>query len=38
VTKGGIPVFNVAKSLLQNIISDAPPFKIFEIDGVKDEK
>jgi Icc-related predicted phosphoesterase len=37
-TKGGIPVFNVAKSLLQNIISDAPPFKIFEIDGVKDEK
>jgi Icc-related predicted phosphoesterase len=38
VTKAGIPVFNVAKSLLQNIISDAPPFKIFEIHGVKDEK
>jgi Icc-related predicted phosphoesterase len=37
VTKAGIPVFNVAKSLLQNI-SDAPPFKIFEIDGVKNEK
>jgi Icc-related predicted phosphoesterase len=38
VTKAGIPVFNVAQSLLQNIISDAPPFKIFEIHGVKDEK
>jgi Icc-related predicted phosphoesterase len=38
MTKAGIPVFNVAKSLLQNIISDAPPFKIFEIDGVKNEK
>jgi Icc-related predicted phosphoesterase len=32
VTKTGVRVFNVAKSLLQNI-SDAPPFKIFEIDS-----
>jgi Icc-related predicted phosphoesterase len=38
VTKAGVRVFNVAKSLLQNIISDAPPFKIFEIDGVKDRR
>ena len=36
VTKTGVHVFNVAKSLLQNILSDTPPFKIFEIDGVKD--
>jgi Icc-related predicted phosphoesterase len=38
VTKTGVHVFNVAKSLLQNILSDTPPFKIFEIDGVKDRK
>jgi Icc-related predicted phosphoesterase len=38
VTKAGVRVFNVAKSLLQNITSDAPPFKIFEIDGVKDRR
>jgi Icc-related predicted phosphoesterase len=36
VTKTGVHVFNVARSLLQNILSDTPPFKIFEIDGVKD--
>jgi Icc-related predicted phosphoesterase len=30
-TKMGVPVFNVAKSVLQTV-SDAPPFKIFKID------
>jgi Icc-related predicted phosphoesterase len=34
VTKMGVPVFNVAKSLLQNI-SDAPPFKIFEVENAE---
>jgi Icc-related predicted phosphoesterase len=35
VTKTGVRVFNVAKSLLQNV-SDARPFKIFEIDSAED--
>jgi Icc-related predicted phosphoesterase len=34
-TKTGVQVFNVAKSLLQNIFSDQPPFRIFEIDDVE---
>jgi Icc-related predicted phosphoesterase len=37
LTKTGIPVFNVAKSVLQNTFSDAPPFKIFAIDSAEDE-
>jgi Icc-related predicted phosphoesterase len=37
VTKTGIRVFNVAKSVLQNM-PGAPPFKIFEIDSAEDEK
>jgi Icc-related predicted phosphoesterase len=32
MTKAGIRVFNVAKSLLQNVFLDALPFKIMEID------
>lgn len=32
LTKTGVRVFNVAKSLLQNTFPDAPPFKILEID------
>jgi Icc-related predicted phosphoesterase len=34
-TKTGVQVFNVAKSLLQNIFSDQPPFRIFEIDDAE---
>ena len=34
-TQTGVQVFNVAKSLLQNIFSDQPPFRIFEIDDVE---
>ncbi len=37
VTKTGVRVFNVAKSLLQNI-SDAPPFKIFGIDSADERR
>ena len=33
-TKTGVRVFNVAKSVLQNV-SAAPPFKIFEIDSAR---
>lgn len=36
VTKTGVPVFNVAKAVLQNM-PGASPFKIFEIDGERDE-
>jgi Icc-related predicted phosphoesterase len=32
VTKAGVPVYNVAKSVLQNKCSGAPTFKILEID------
>ncbi len=31
-TKSGVPVYNVAKSLLQRARSDAPPFRTFEVD------
>jgi Icc-related predicted phosphoesterase len=37
VTKTGVRVFNVAKSVLQNI-SGAPPYKIFEIDSDENRK
>jgi Icc-related predicted phosphoesterase len=37
LTKTGVRVFNVAKSVLQNR-SDAPPFKIFEIDSAEGRK
>jgi Icc-related predicted phosphoesterase len=32
MTKGGVPVYNVAKSVLQRASTGAPPFKIFELD------
>lgn len=32
MTKGGVPVYNVAKSLLQRAGTGGPPFKVFEID------
>ena len=32
VTKGGVPVYNVAKSVLQKAGTAAPPFKIIELD------
>jgi Icc-related predicted phosphoesterase len=38
VTKTGVRVFNVAKSVLQNTFSDAPPFKILEIDCDDDRR
>lgn len=31
-TKDGIPVYNVAKPLLENTIRNSPPFKLVEID------
>jgi Icc-related predicted phosphoesterase len=31
-TKNGIPVYNVAKPLLENTIRNLPPFKLVEID------
>ncbi|HEY6366954.1 MAG TPA: metallophosphoesterase [Candidatus Binatia bacterium] len=37
VTKAGVRVFNVAKSLLQNVSSNGLPFKIMEIDSTDSE-
>ena len=31
-TKDGVPVYNVAKPLLENIVRGLPPFKLLEID------
>jgi Icc-related predicted phosphoesterase len=38
MTKAGVRVFNVAKSLLQNVSSNALPFKIMEIDSTDSER
>jgi Icc-related predicted phosphoesterase len=38
MTKAGVRVFNVAKSLLQNASSNALPFKIMEIDSTDSER
>ena len=38
MTKAGVRVFNVAKSLLQNVSSNALPFKIMEIDSTYSER
>ncbi|MGH7848181.1 MAG: metallophosphoesterase family protein, partial [Candidatus Binatia bacterium] len=31
-TRDGIPVYNVAKPLLENTVKNSPPFKLVEID------
>jgi Icc-related predicted phosphoesterase len=38
VTKAGVRVFNVAKSLLQNVFLNALPFKIMAIDSADSER
>jgi Icc-related predicted phosphoesterase len=38
MTKAGVRVFNVAKSLLQNVSSNPLPFKIMEIDSTDSER
>ena len=36
-TIGGVPVFNVAKPLLQRKLPDQPPFRLFELPREADE-